>query len=222
GKHSTIVYACDCSTEALDRAKEIIETADGVSAQHRFCPFVCDFSVNEFPNWLTCNTCRRTSMKQLVDCETGSLLLICQLSFDSKANHQSFLFVVVSDTDARCLTQDFGKRCCMTSCLYLQVPTDLFTCVVHDCLFVDTANSVVSLTYICKLHCKGKRIGLREYMRSDGILCYFFCLETVRELFVAAGFIELELDYCCINSVNRRNGKSMRRVWVHGKFQKPI
>ncbi|PNX86032.1 methyltransferase-like protein 6-like, partial [Trifolium pratense] len=31
----------------------------------------------------------------------------------------------------------------------------------------------------------------------------------------------LELDYCCVKSVNRKKGKSMRRVWVHGKFQKP-
>ncbi|BBH06731.1 Methyltransferase family protein [Prunus dulcis] len=66
-----------------------------------------------------------------------------------------------------------------------------------------------------------KRVGFREYMRSDGTRSYFFCLDTVRNLFVGAGFTELELEYCCVKSVNRRNGKSMRRVWVHGKFQKP-
>ncbi|GAU20558.1 hypothetical protein TSUD_33050 [Trifolium subterraneum] len=66
-----------------------------------------------------------------------------------------------------------------------------------------------------------KRVGFREYMRSDGTRSYFFCLNTVRNLFLGAGFIELELDYCCVKSVNRKKGKSMRRVWVHGKFQKP-
>jgi hypothetical protein len=149
-----------------------------------------------------------------------------------------------------------------------------------------------------------KRVGFREYMRSDGTRSYFFCLDTVRDLFVGVGFIEvlvlslllgcckqlslysrflwcmcslsirpawllpsnwnwnyylvlnwyrvlkllinswllgnlnintlyfdccinslmhlqLELEYCCVKSVNRRKGKSMQRVWVHGKFQKP-
>lgn len=66
-----------------------------------------------------------------------------------------------------------------------------------------------------------QRIGFREYMRSDGTFSYFFSLDTVRELFHAAGLVELELEYCCVKSVNRKNGKTMRRVWVHGKFQKP-
>ncbi|PPD72797.1 hypothetical protein GOBAR_DD30301 [Gossypium barbadense] len=66
-----------------------------------------------------------------------------------------------------------------------------------------------------------QRVGFREYMRSDGTRSYFFCLDTVKNLFNCAGFIELEIEYCCVKSVNRRNGKSMQRVWVHGKFQKP-
>ncbi|XP_022746452.1 methyltransferase-like protein 6 isoform X4 [Durio zibethinus] len=66
-----------------------------------------------------------------------------------------------------------------------------------------------------------QRVGFREYMRSDGTRSYFFCLDTARNLFISAGFIELEIEYCCVKSVNRRNGESMRRVWVHGKFQKP-
>ncbi|XP_072083568.1 uncharacterized protein [Arachis hypogaea] len=67
-----------------------------------------------------------------------------------------------------------------------------------------------------------KRVGFREYMRLDGTRSYFFCLDTVRDLFVSSGFTELELDYCCVKSVNRQKGKCMRRIWVHGKFQKPV
>ena len=34
--------------------------------------------------------------------------------------------------------------------------------------------------------------------------------------------LQLELEYCCVKSTNRRTGKSMNRVCVHGKFQKPF
>ncbi|KAK9160470.1 hypothetical protein Syun_006811 [Stephania yunnanensis] len=67
-----------------------------------------------------------------------------------------------------------------------------------------------------------KRVGFREYVRMDGTRTYFFCLDTVRKLFGDVGFVAVELDYCCVKSTNRRRGKSMRRVWVHGKFQKPL
>ncbi|XP_042067230.1 tRNA N(3)-methylcytidine methyltransferase METTL6-like [Salvia splendens] len=66
-----------------------------------------------------------------------------------------------------------------------------------------------------------QRIGYREYLRSDGTRSYFFCLDTVRSLTSAAGFIEVELEYWCINAVNPRKGKTMKRVFVHGKFRKP-
>ncbi|KAK9155213.1 hypothetical protein Sjap_002693 [Stephania japonica] len=67
-----------------------------------------------------------------------------------------------------------------------------------------------------------KRVGFREYVRMDGTRSYFFCLDTVRKLFGDAGFLVVQLEYCCVKSTNRRRGKSMRRVWVHGKFQKPL
>lgn len=36
-----------------------------------------------------------------------------------------------------------------------------------------------------------QRVGFREYKRSDGTRSYFFSLNTARDLFLAAGFIEV-------------------------------
>ncbi|KAL2549154.1 Methyltransferase family protein [Forsythia ovata] len=63
-KESTILYACDCSTEALERAKEIINADNSISTKHRFHPFQCDFSTLGFPMWLACNTCRGSFLEK--------------------------------------------------------------------------------------------------------------------------------------------------------------
>uniref|UniRef100_A0A0E0Q759 Methyltransferase domain-containing protein n=1 Tax=Oryza rufipogon TaxID=4529 RepID=A0A0E0Q759_ORYRU len=88
-----------------------------------------------------------------------------------------------------------------------------------DWLFCKSCRRLYDMTMLRFL--PHQRVGFREYMRSDGTLSYFFTLDTVRELFHASGLLELELEYCCVISVNRKKGKKMQRVWVHGKFQKP-
>ncbi|KAH9698892.1 methyltransferase-like protein [Citrus sinensis] len=150
GNENIIVYACDCSSEILERAKEFVDAADIGSVKDRFCPFYCDFCTAGFPEWLACNSCLESFQQKQHDCFSG-LYDMTMLRFKPE-----------------------------------------------------------------------QRVEFREYMRSDGTRSYFFTIDSVRNLFVNAGFIEVELEYCCVKSVNRGKGKSMRRVWVHGKFRKPL
>ena len=71
-----VVYACDCSDETLERAKEIINAATVVAFKHRFHTFCCDLSTNEFPNWLACNPCRDKFLQKQSNCLSGCLLYL--------------------------------------------------------------------------------------------------------------------------------------------------
>ncbi|KAI4975787.1 hypothetical protein ZWY2020_049394 [Hordeum vulgare] len=98
----------------------------------------------------------------------------------------------------------------------LQIALNMSTSQVHAKIvrddFVevrDQSEGVYDMTMLRFL--PHQRVGFREYMRADGTYSYFFSLDTVRELFHAAGLLELELEYCCVRSVNRKNGKNMQR-----------
>lgn len=71
GNENVIVYACDCSTEALERVKETIYASDIVSIEHRFHTFCCDFSMSGFPTWLACNPCQANFAQTQQHCYSG-------------------------------------------------------------------------------------------------------------------------------------------------------
>ncbi|KAK4359863.1 hypothetical protein RND71_022092 [Anisodus tanguticus] len=176
GNKSISLYACDCSEEALERAKENIEAANSallavkVSSRSRICaPQMQEAAV------------RKISPMQRYLPRTIAALgsRFCYLN----------IYAISSAT-----SQDVESNHRMLLCLY----------------------GMTMLRFEPE-----QRVGYREYMRSDGTRSYFFFLDSVRDLFCGTGFTELELEYCCVQSVNRRNGKIMRRVWIHGKFQKP-
>ncbi|GLJ41550.1 hypothetical protein SUGI_0859940 [Cryptomeria japonica] len=64
---SIVVYACDCSMVALERAQEMVVATIGISGAHRFKPFCCDFSIGTFPSWLCCTLCQESYQPQLED-----------------------------------------------------------------------------------------------------------------------------------------------------------
>ncbi|KAG7970295.1 hypothetical protein I3843_07G076100 [Carya illinoinensis] len=71
GNEHIIVYACDCSTETLERAEEIIAAANVASVRHRFHTFCCDFSTTGFPEWLGCHTCQEIFLQKQQICLSG-------------------------------------------------------------------------------------------------------------------------------------------------------
>ncbi|XVE62776.1 hypothetical protein DITRI_Ditri06bG0146900 [Diplodiscus trichospermus] len=214
GNEKIILYACDCSHETLERAKEFIVACNVASVEHRLHPFYCDFATTGFPKWLACDDCReRFSLKDQN----------CLSDVREKRT---------TETDSWSMEE---RSCCVGGVDFVTliftlsaVPLQTMPTAIRECFSVLKPGGMIlfrdyGLYDMTMLRFEpDQRVGFREYMRSDGTRSYFFCLDTVRNLFISAGFIELEIEYCCVKSVNRRNGKSMRRVWVHGKFQKPI
>ncbi|GAB2287443.1 hypothetical protein Dimus_021820 [Dionaea muscipula] len=218
GTAKITVFACDCSPEALERARENIEAANIDDVRDRFVPFSCDFSMGGFPKWLVCDACR----------EVLSGKLICHCSVGKK-NEGTRLDSPSSSEEAE------GTSCCtggmdfvtliftLSSVSYQMMPraiSECFSVIKPGGLLFFRDYGLYDMTML--RFYPEKKVGFREYMRSDGTRSYFFSLDLVRDLFVGAGFAELQLDYCCVKSVNRLKGKCMRRVWVHGKFQKPL
>ncbi|KAL8104261.1 uncharacterized protein LOC141678388 isoform X2 [Apium graveolens] len=208
------VYACDCSIQALDSSIHNIRRASNRKPplESRFHPFHCDFSTNAFPPWLACNYCKQTSLTPQHH--------IPDVCCNAPTDLNSFL------KDGKCC---IGGVDVVTLIFTLSaVPFNKMPAAISECFSVLKPGGLLlfrdyGLYDMTMLRFEpDQKMGYREYKRSEGTRSYFFSLDSARNLFKGAGFIELELDYCCIKSVNRRNGKAMRRVWVHGKFQKPV
>ena len=60
------------------------------------------------------------------------------------------------------------------------------------------------------------------FVRGEGTIARFFSIESTRDLFETAGFMTEELRYCTVFNNNRKTGQKLKRVFVHGVFEKPI
>ncbi|XP_060184010.1 uncharacterized protein LOC132613797 [Lycium barbarum] len=202
GNTSISLYACDCSKEALERAKENIEAANINLAKERFYTFQCDFSASGFPNWLICTSCRESFFQKQNMCSADA----------RSCSKQDFPDPLISAKNNSCIGGvDFVTLIFTLSAVPLhrmsRAITECFSILKPGGLLLFRDYGLYDMTML--RFEPEQRVGYREYMRSDGTRSYFFCLDN------------LELEYCCVQSVNRQNGKIMRRVWIHGKFQKP-
>ena len=233
-----VVYACDCSAAALRKAIEVVSTLNGST----FFPFMCDISLENLPSFLCRPPCDRPhshvtkmftelptlGVKQmdiitLDDEEDGSDPDICTGIENSKKLQFGGLggpaLLPVCDGGLDIVTMIFTLSA---------IPVERMAHVLSECFAVLKPGGLLlfrdyGLYDMTMLRfAPWQRISDRLYQRQDGTLSYFFSLEVVREIFTKAGFMERELEYCCVQLMNRRKEVPMKRVWVHAKFQKPL
>ncbi|KAG6551462.1 hypothetical protein Mapa_006885 [Marchantia paleacea] len=209
-------YGCDCSAAALDRAKLLVVGQAGLheSPSKKFQPFLCDISVQAFPTWLCCSSCRASSL------QSGGP------SRDGKD--------VSRLTSGESMQQSLEGSCCVGGVTIVMliftlsaIPLEKMRHVLAECAAVLQPGGYLlfrdyGLYDMTMLRFpSAQKVADRLYFRKDGTLSYFFTLDIVRELFASVGLVEEELQYACVQLVNRRKQVPMKRVWVHAKFRKP-
>lgn len=67
----------------------------------------------------------------------------------------------------------------------------------------------------------GSKLGDNFYVRQDGTRSYFFTDEFLAKLFVDAGYEEVVNEYVFRETVNKKEGLCVPRVFLQSKFRKP-
>ncbi|KAJ8354319.1 hypothetical protein SKAU_G00218860 [Synaphobranchus kaupii] len=67
----------------------------------------------------------------------------------------------------------------------------------------------------------GNKLGENFYVRQDGTRSFFFSRELLVELFTGAGFQSLVNEYVMRETVNKKEGLCVPRVFLQSKFSKP-
>ncbi|MEE6466223.1 hypothetical protein FKM82_006879 [Ascaphus truei] len=67
----------------------------------------------------------------------------------------------------------------------------------------------------------GSKLGEHFYVRQDGTRSYFFTEEHLSCLFSAAGYTRVSNEYVLRETVNKKEGLCVPRVFVQSKFHKP-
>ncbi|OCT75929.1 tRNA N(3)-methylcytidine methyltransferase METTL6 isoform X1 [Xenopus laevis] len=67
----------------------------------------------------------------------------------------------------------------------------------------------------------GSKLGENFYVRQDGTRSYFFTKDNLRCLFKKTGFEEVSNEYVFRETVNKKEGLCVPRVFIQSKFCKP-
>ncbi|XP_071803016.1 tRNA N(3)-cytidine methyltransferase METTL6-like [Asterias amurensis] len=68
---------------------------------------------------------------------------------------------------------------------------------------------------------KGHKLAEQFYVRQDGTRAYYFTEEMLSKLFSEAGFEVCQNEYVLRETVNKKEGLCVPRVFVQGKYSKP-
>uniref|UniRef100_F7C4G1 Methyltransferase 6, tRNA N3-cytidine n=1 Tax=Ornithorhynchus anatinus TaxID=9258 RepID=F7C4G1_ORNAN len=68
----------------------------------------------------------------------------------------------------------------------------------------------------------GNKLGENFYVRQDGTRSYFFTDEFLAQLFRVTGYEEVVNEYVLRETVNRKEGLCVPRVFLQSKFRKPL
>uniref|UniRef100_A0A8D2LW15 Methyltransferase like 6 n=1 Tax=Varanus komodoensis TaxID=61221 RepID=A0A8D2LW15_VARKO len=65
------------------------------------------------------------------------------------------------------------------------------------------------------------KLGENFYVRQDGTRSYFFAADFLAELFLSEGYEQVVNEYVLRETVNKKEGLCVPRVFLQSKFQKP-
>lgn len=67
----------------------------------------------------------------------------------------------------------------------------------------------------------GHKISTNFYVRQDGTRAFYFSEQVLEKLFTDAGYEVVNNEYVCRETVNKKEGICVPRIFVQGKFRKP-
>ena len=69
---------------------------------------------------------------------------------------------------------------------------------------------------------RSKKLKDNFYRKHDGTKCFYFTIDDLERLFKSSGLEVLELKYLRRLYSNKATGETRRRVWVQGRFRRPL
>ncbi|KAK3241320.1 hypothetical protein CYMTET_48901 [Cymbomonas tetramitiformis] len=210
------VYACDFSPKAVDATCAAASTLGDLSG--RFIPFVCDVAatVPVLPDTRSSEETQQTTAPPPGSCGTLDILACGRLLLDS--------WLLSASTSPSRPLADHALLVFVASAVH---PARTVTFLRHAAAAVRPGGCLLFRDYglydMTMLRFPAaQRLDERLYKRQDGTLTFFFTVEDLHRLCAELGLQLVECEYCCVELVNRKNKKPMRRVFVHARMRIPV